>query len=290
MKKLNLNVIRTDGGTQAREKLNQETVREYSEHMKDGDVFPPVIVFHDGADYWLADGFHRYFATKGNGLVSIECEVKVGTLDDAILYAFGANGGSKRGLSLSHDDYRKIVLAMLRHPKWSEWTNAAIAKHVGVSKMTVGRIKNIMKPEEKPDTKKKYIDGHGNESVIDTSKLATKRKEPTTKPDVTTADPQQELVEELNVKIGELTDAINYLSEENTLMRDKIAIGQWDASEIEKIDAEETISDLRNQIKTLEAENKALRDGRDTYMNRNAELARTLKSLQTKLKKLEATA
>jgi DNA repair exonuclease SbcCD ATPase subunit len=117
--------------------------------------------------------------------------------------------------------------------------------------------------------------------------LATKRKEPTTKPDVTTADPKQAEIDELNVKIRELLDTINYLSEENTLMRDKIAIGQWDASEIEKIDAEETISDLRKQLKAYEAENQSLRDGRDTIMNRNAELARANKSLQNKLKKLE---
>jgi hypothetical protein len=29
------------------------------------------------------------------------------------------------------------------------------------------------------------------------------------------------------------------------VLRDKIAIGQWDASDIEKIDAEQTIKDLR---------------------------------------------
>jgi hypothetical protein len=222
--------------------------------------------------------------------VSIDCEVKTGTLDDAILYAFStdANGGNKRGLSMTAADYRKVILAMFRHPKWSKWTNAAIAKHVGVSAMTVGRVKNIMSPAEKPETKKKYVDRHGNESTIDTAKLSTKRKQPVTQPDVTKADPKQELIDELNVKIGELTDTINMLAEENTLLRDKIAIGQWDASEIEKIDAEETISDLRNQIKTLEAENQSLRDGRDTYMNRNAELARTVKTLQNKLKKLEA--
>lgn len=292
MKKLNLNVIRLDGGTQAREKLNQEVVQEYSEHMKEGDQFPPVTVFHDGADYWLADGFHRYFATKANGLVSIECDVRTGTLDDAFLYAVSteANGGNRRGLSMTAADYRKVILTMFRHPKWKEWTNAAIAKHVGVSKMTVGRVKKIMVPDVEEPSTKKYVDRHGNESEIDTTKLSTKRKQPTTKPDVTTADPKQEMIGELNVKIGELTDTINTLADENTLLRDKIAIGQWDASEIEKIDAEETIADLRNQVKTLEAENQSLRDGRDTYMNRNAELARTVKALQNKLKKLEATA
>lgn len=289
MKKLNLSVIRTDGGTQAREKLNQEVVSEYAEHMKEGDQFPPITVFHDGSEYWLADGFHRYFAIKANGLVSVDCDVKTGTLDDAILYAFSteANGGNKRGLSMTSADYRNVILAMFRHPKWKEWSNSAIAKHVGVSKMTVGRIKNMMKPDEKEETKKKYVDRHGNESTIDTSKLATKRKQPVTKPDLSTEDPKQLLIDELTVKVGELTDTINYLVEENNLFRDKIAIGQWNSSEIEKIDAEERMADQANQIKALEAENQSLRDGRDTLMNRNAELSRTVKSLQNKLKKLE---
>jgi hypothetical protein len=37
----------------------------------------------------------------------------------------------------------------------------------------------------------------------------------------------------------------------------------------------------------LEADNRALRDSRDMYQSRNAELMATVKSLQSKLKKLE---
>lgn len=68
-------------------------------------------------------------------------------------------------------------------------------------------------------------------------------------------------------------------------MKDKIAVGQWDATEIEKIDAEELIAELREQIKVLELDNKALRDSRDIFQNKNAELLKTVKSLQSKLKK-----
>ena len=56
MNMIDISAIRTDGGTQARLKLNKDVVKEYSEHMKDGDKFPPIIVFHDGSEYWLADG------------------------------------------------------------------------------------------------------------------------------------------------------------------------------------------------------------------------------------------
>lgn len=284
MKKLNLLAIRIDGGTQARVALDQSVVTEYSEHMKDGDKFPPIIVFHDGSDYWLADGFHRYFATKANGLVSIEAEVKEGTKRDATLYSFGANG--RRGLNMGFEDKRNIIKRMLEDEEWGQWTNSEIAKHVGVSKMTVGRVKQQLEEEgkiEQSDTKK-YVDRHGNESEIKTANLGKKsdgKKEKPPKKEVKSNEP----VLEEDDRIKDLTDTINELASENTLLKDKIAIGQWDATEIEKIDAQELIDELREQIRVLELDNKALRESRDIFQNKNAELLKTVKALQAKLKK-----
>jgi hypothetical protein len=277
MKKLNLLTIKIDGGTQARVSLNQDVVKEYAESMREGDVFPPITVFFDGSDYWLADGFHRYFATKANAFTSIEAEVKNGTLDDAILFAFSANG--RRGLSMTFEDNRNIIYAMLRHPEWSKWTNTAIAKHIGVSSMTVGRVKATMEKKDDEPTVKKFIDKSGNESTVDTSKLKTKQK--IQKPDVSTAPSElEQKVSELSDQVSELGDTINILSDENSLLRDKIAIGQWNASEIEKIDIEETVANLREQVRVLEIDNKALRDSRDMFQSRNAELMKLVKSLQ----------
>lgn len=284
MKVLNIANIRIDGGTQARVALNQDVVKDYAEKMRDGEKFPEIVVYFDGSDYWLADGFHRYFATKSNGTVSIECEVKTGTLDDATLFAFSANG--KRGLSMSAEDNRNVIYAMLRHPEWKLWTNAAIAKHVGVSKMTVGRVKATLELKDE-DTVKKYKDKHGNESTMDTKNLKSKQ-EKTTKPDVSTGDLNP--FAEYEEKIRELTDTIIEQDKENQVLRDQIALGQWDASDIEKIDVQDTITELREQIRILEIDNKSMRESRDMFQNRNAELMRTVKSLQTKLKKLEVSA
>lgn len=274
MKKIEISAIRIDGGTQARLKLDQDVVKEYAECMKDGDKFPPVTVFYDGSEYWLANGFHRYFATKYNGELEIECEVKQGTLDDAVLYAFSADG--RQGLSRSAEDNRNIIIRMIQHPVWGKWSNAEIAKHVGVSKMTVGRVKASLEKDKRAPTKKKYKDKHGNESTIETKNIGkTKEKKVTKEEPATESDDQI---------VRELTDALTAVSQENTLLKDKIAIGQWDASEIEKIDAEELIAELREQIRILEIDNKALRESRDTFQNRNSELMRTVKSLQNQLK------
>jgi hypothetical protein len=56
-----------------------------------GLKFPPVTVFYDGADYWLADGFHRVTAALQADLKEIAADVHQGTREDAQWYSFSAN-------------------------------------------------------------------------------------------------------------------------------------------------------------------------------------------------------
>ena len=278
IKTLNLAVLRLDGDTQARLALSQEKVQEYAALMEDGEEFRPVDAFFDGSDYWLADGFHRYFATKANKKTSIAVTVHNGTLDDAQLFAFAANKG--HGLPPSSADIRHCIVRMLAHPVWGGWSNAAIAKWVGTSKMTVGRVKAAMsEPEE--STEKKYVNKHGQEKTMKTEKIGRPAKpaEPP-KPEPPKPEPEPDH------RVAELANTVNELAEENQKLKDAIAIGAWDATDIEKEDAQETITTLREQIRVMEIEVKTLRESRDMFQNRNAELMRTVKSLQTKLKKL----
>jgi hypothetical protein len=271
IKTLNLAVLRLDGDTQARLALSQEKVQEYAALMEDGEEFRPIDAFFDGSDYWLADGFHRYFATKANKKTAIAVTVHNGTLEDAQLFAFAANKG--HGLHMSATDIRHCIVRMLEHPVWGGWSNAAIAKHVGTSKMTVGRVKAAMsEPEE--STEKKYVNKHGQEKTMKTAKIGRPAK------------PAEAPEPEVDDKAAELADTINDLAEENRKLKDAIAIGAWDATDIEKEDAQETITTLREEIRVLEIEVKTLRESRDMFQNRNAELMRTVKSLQAKLKKL----
>jgi len=271
IKTLNLAVLRLDGDTQARLALSQEKVQEYAAQMADGEEFRPVDAFFDGSDYWLADGFHRYFATKANKKTSIQATVTNGTLEDAQLFAMKANKG--HGLNMLAADIRHCIVRMLKHPIWGGWSNAAIAKHIGTSQMTVGRVKAAMsEPEE--STEKKYVNKHGQERTIDTAKIGRKAK-PAAAP-----EPEQD------DKAAELANTVNELAEENQKLKDVISIGAWDATDIEKEDAQETIATLREEIRVLEIEVKTLRESRDMFQNRNAELMRTVKSLQAKLKKL----
>ncbi len=83
---LPLSAIKIDGGTQTRAGLNEEDIADYAEKMRAGANFPRVIVYHDGKVYWMADGFHRYWAAQRAGLTQIAATVKRGGQREALLY------------------------------------------------------------------------------------------------------------------------------------------------------------------------------------------------------------
>jgi hypothetical protein len=84
-----------------------------------------------------------------------------------------------------------------------------------------------------------------------------------------------------------LSDTINSLVEENTFLKDKISIGQWDASEIEKIDITQTIAELREANRILEISNKTLVHDRNWYQNRAAEISGSRNYWEKQAKKLQ---
>lgn len=135
MIQLELSKIRLDGGTQPRAQIDMLMVAEYADEIASGATFPPIVVFFDGSDYWLADGFHRHEAHKKLGLAEIDSEVKQGTLEDARWYSFGVN--KSHGLRRTNEDKRRAVEAALQHPYASRFSDREIARHCGVSHQTV---------------------------------------------------------------------------------------------------------------------------------------------------------
>lgn len=95
---LRLSSIKFDADCQSRVSLDEETVAEYAYRLKEGAAFPPVVVFFDGSDHWLADGFHRYAAWKGlarergdEATAEIPADIHQGTRVDAVRHALSAN-------------------------------------------------------------------------------------------------------------------------------------------------------------------------------------------------------
>jgi hypothetical protein len=181
---LPLSSIRIDGGTQPRTEIDYSLVSEYAESV---DSLPPVVVFFDGATHWLADGFHRYFAHKNLKKESIPCEIKTGSLRDAILYSVGAN--AVHGKRRTNADKRKAVLTLLNDKEWSLWTGAEIARQCAVSEMSVSRIKSEIRQSNNVSVSEnkelKYTTKHGTVATMNTANIG--KKTPLSKPDTPTS-------------------------------------------------------------------------------------------------------
>jgi len=137
---LKLDQIRIDGGTQPRACIDEQVVAEYAEFYKTDAKLPPVTVFFDGAAHWLADGFHRYWASKRIERDYVPADVHAGTQRDAILFSVGAN--ADHGLRRTNGDKRKAVLTMLEDEEWSTWSAREIARRCRVSESCARRIKS----------------------------------------------------------------------------------------------------------------------------------------------------
>jgi hypothetical protein len=136
---LSLDTIRTDGGTQPRGDIDAEHVARLVESLGAAATLPPVVVFYDGADHWLADGFHRVAANRAAGALEIAADVRQGTRRDAVLYSVGANAA--HGLPRSNADKRRAVETLLRDEEWSRWSDREIARHCAVDHKTVAAVR-----------------------------------------------------------------------------------------------------------------------------------------------------
>jgi coproporphyrinogen III oxidase-like Fe-S oxidoreductase len=87
--------------------------------------------------------------------------------------------------------------------------------------------------------------------------------------------------------ISELSATINSLVHENTLLKDKISIGQWNATEIEKIDITQILAELRRSNDLLEKDNWAIRKSRDWFQNQAGEVIRSRNYWEKLAKKLQ---
>ncbi|MBW3635792.1 MAG: ParB/RepB/Spo0J family partition protein [Armatimonadetes bacterium] len=138
-----MQLIRCDGGTQSRAFNSEPAIDEYKEAMLRGVEFDPIVVFFDGEDYWLADGFHRVRAARDGEIESLPADVREGTKRDAVLYSVGAN--AKHGVKRTNDDKRRAVKMLLDDEEWSKNNPQWIADKCGVSHTFV---QNVLKESE----------------------------------------------------------------------------------------------------------------------------------------------
>ena len=156
---LSLTSINIYGGTQARVQTTDEAVESYADEMTQGAVFPPIVVYFDGATHWLADGFHRYLAAKRIGRPTILAEVQPGGRTDALRHALGAN--ATNGVYRNNADKRNAVEIALE--EWPDRANPVIAEICRVSVELVRRCRTEMAKAGRIDPAEKVTGRDGKE-------------------------------------------------------------------------------------------------------------------------------
>jgi len=174
--KLELSIIRTNGGTQTRAAIDRDVVKDYADAIKDGVTLPPIVVYYDGNAHWLADGFHRHDAAIKAGLGVIDAEVRQGTQRDAILHSVGAN--ADHGFRRNNDDKHRAVQRLLDDPEWSAWSDHEIARRCHVSNHLVAKRRKLTGnfPSENGGalaTERRFTTRHGTEATMKTGNIGT---------------------------------------------------------------------------------------------------------------------
>jgi hypothetical protein len=265
VKTLEIKDIRTDLGTQIRVAIDEELVQNYHEKLEDGVEFPPVVVFFDGLRYILGGGFHRLFAHQRSNRLYIDADVRHGTLDDAIDFALQDN--EDHGLRRSDADRRNAVIRALNDKRYANCSAREIARICKVSHTTVNRIikerEGLVKPKEKPVKLKNVV-----EAPLEVGE---------------NPESEEPKVEQVSTHDH---DMVQELVAENERLQDRLAVSAMDATEDEKAMAQETIDDLRQQVKNLTIELEAVKKSRDQYQMECTQLKKQVGMYQRQLKKV----
>ncbi len=137
-----------NGGAQMRVEMKPDVVLDYAKDMEAGAIFPLVVIYHDGIDYWLGDGFHRVEAARKLERETIDAEVLDGDARQAILHGIGSN--ASHGLRRTQADKRRAVERLLRDEEWSTWSDRQVAKAARVDHKTVAKVRRDLLGGEFP--------------------------------------------------------------------------------------------------------------------------------------------
>ena len=259
IERVKLQKIRLDGGTQPRKEIDEPLVQHYTEILLEGkDKFPPIELWFDGKFYWPSDGFHRFHAHKRAGFLDIEAVINQGTKRDAFTACLKAN--SKHGKPRTPDERRYVVQMALEDIEYSNATDHRIAELCDLSVQTVGRARKVLGLEK---TTRVTKDG----KTIST----TNRGRPPTPPPPPPAPVYTE-----DDKLHEMAIEQIALTEENTKLKDMLAIKTLPASERARTEVQETIESLRAEVKDLDFRLRTMTQSRNEFQNKNAEMIKQL--------------
>lgn len=257
-KLIHLSLVRIDGNTQYRDLVNQHTVKEYADRMRDGAEFPPVKCTFDGEHYWLWDGFHRYLASNAAEFRDIKVEFTKGTMEDAQDFALGANG--RHGLPRNSATKRKQVEAALSMERHKHKLDREVARLCDVSAPFVASVRN-------PDAKERQAKNVAKHYQRKKEEIGVIQLHPE-------ADPTPRLTE-------------YYGPDENELKAMELA-EQADRELLNKmLEADDALATAYEEIKRLNYLNAKMQVRINVLMTQKTEAIRLLKSTQAEIDKLK---
>ena len=191
---------------------------------------------------------------------------------DAVKHATSAIGYAKTAGELLLKVKQKLP-----HGEFGSWleANCSVSERQAQRYMSAAQGKPVQLREiVKTDT------------VSDLTVVAPK---PTQKPELTIVAPVIPPEDEWT-PLDQAQEAVSILSEENDRLNDRLAVAALDATEEERTAAAATMQELRAEVKTLRAMNKALVISRDTFQNENAQLRRQILMQRREIDKLKKAA
>jgi hypothetical protein len=243
---MKLSQLTLDPGLQMRTELNQDVVDEYAQAMLDGDKFPPIIVFNDGDNNYVAEGFTRCAAAKQAGIEIIDADVHMGTYEDAFDYAF-TKANHDNGQRYKNVDKVSAFKKAFTRDRYIKQSDRELGRLYQVYNRFVSQLRKAANAQ--PDVIEVK---RGNQ----TYEMKNPKKETSNAPAPT---PEKDYI------FDELSSAVQELAEENKALEARVAVAAMEATDEEKQAAGSLITELQATIKTLEADNRVLKASRDSF-------------------------
>ena len=145
--KIRLNKITVDLRIESLIAPFQNKVRGYRHILVTNyDELPNILVFNSGKKIYLVDGWERYKIARDSKKEEIECEVKFGSLREAIQFSLSrADQIYPRIRTTPRTKYRpdtihRYIKACINDPKWGQLNDRWIARMCGVSYALVRKM------------------------------------------------------------------------------------------------------------------------------------------------------
>jgi len=154
--------------------------------------FPAIQMIYnpDTGLTYIADGFHRLTAYQHVGRETIPVRLALGTEEDAIKVATGAN--AEHGRRRTRQDIRKAVTMLLQNPEFAKRSDTYIANCAKVSQPFVGKMRKEIFGDDTPTER---IGTDGKTHKVSTTPVGSKPSK-AKEPDVIETRPENKYITE----------------------------------------------------------------------------------------------